>query len=184
MKKLIFSLSLLMLCLCLIPTAAALADEKCGERGCERGCGQEICEQIKTMDNVADCRMALLHRHVFIAVKTKGITTSTSNKKLVENIKTKVMEICPDIAEIYVSTSVKAFTAIEDINNRKELKELLSLFGVKFEDFMPKREPRRDKEESSAPSAAVTFKPPIKLPYKDGDKRDFKDIIPKPLNIA
>lgn len=174
MKKILFSLSLLIFCLCLIPTAAVLAEE----RGGERGCRQEICEQVCAMENVADCRAAILNRHAFIAVKTKGITTSTANKKLAENIKVKVTEICPDIAEIYVSTSVKAFTAIEDLNSKKELKELLQLFGIKLEDIMP---PRPHHKEQSSPMAMT--KPPIKLPYKDGDKRDYRDIIPKPTNL-
>lgn len=174
MKKILFSLSVVIFCLCLIPTAAVLADEKTGERGCR----QEICEQVCAMENVADCRAVILNRHAFIAVKTKGITTSTANKKLMENIKAKVIEICPDIAEVYVSTSVKAFAAVEDLNNKKELKELLQLFGIKLEDIMPQRPRTR---EHASPMAMA--KPPVKLPYKEGDKRDYRDIIPKPTNL-
>lgn len=133
MKRILIFMTIVLALSVLMPTVV-YAKESPQETSCK------ICETVKTVDKVKDCKAIVVHGNVFVAVKLGGIATKTTAEQTEEKIKTVVKETYPCITQVYVSTSVKAFAAMEDFEKGVKLHEIVEIFGIDMKSLFPPRD--------------------------------------------
>lgn len=142
MKKVLLILSVLLLVAMLLPMGTVFAEEP-NERE-KLNC--KVCEVVKQIDKVKDCKALVIRGNAFIAVKIGGIATKTSAEKVEAEIVQAVKEIS-GITEVYVTNSVKAFSAMESFQKGVRLDEIVEMFDIDLSQIFP---PRDIKTESDA----------------------------------
>lgn len=151
MKKITFALALILTLLCIIPSVAMA-------NPIEMVSNEEVSAVIKDIPQVRDCEVEVFGKTVFIAIRTKGITTKSDSDKLIATVVSTVKEKYNNFENVFVSTSIKAFKTLERFDKNQAIKELLEIFDVDISTLpLPKNK---------------------NLPYK-GKNRDEIQTLPK-----
>lgn len=95
-----------------------------------RHCGENLETKIKQVENVRDCKVVCIRGYCFVALRTKGVASKTAMQELTEKVKTVVMDNCPRIQKVFVSTSVKTFAALGKLTRANIWEQLVKLFDL------------------------------------------------------
>ncbi|MDD3832246.1 MAG: YhcN/YlaJ family sporulation lipoprotein [Clostridia bacterium] len=87
---------------------------------------------IRKVECVDDCKVALNGKYAFVAIKTKGITTSEQCAGCIDKVKEAVKKVCPDVENVYVTTKVKIYKMLEDYSSKSGEIDIEDLFEVFF----------------------------------------------------
>lgn len=105
-------------------------------------CCDDLETKIKELDNVRDCKIICFRGYCFVALRTQGIMTKTNQNALVEKVTAVVSECCPRTRKVFVSTSVKTFSAMDGMTEENIWEQLIKLFNLNIDEYpLPKPKP-------------------------------------------
>jgi hypothetical protein len=90
----------------------------------------DMCTRIKELDNVKDCRIICFKGYCFVALRTQGVASKNAMDELTEKVTNIVKECCPRVRNVFVTTSVKAFSQMENLTEKRMWEQLIKLFGL------------------------------------------------------
>ncbi|MEG1528591.1 MAG: YhcN/YlaJ family sporulation lipoprotein [Clostridia bacterium] len=130
MKKLF--LVLLLIAIIVIPSSIAFAEKPIKPNICDTNC--KLCKIIKDLPNIIDCRCAIFGSCAFVAVKIRGVASTTDYKNLINLVKDTVTKADASINKVFVSSSVRAFKALENIK-KGQYEKLIKDFELSTNDL-------------------------------------------------